>query len=77
MSVKVMLRELRQSRSPRLSLNDLARLTGLSPQQIQRIEAGDSWFSRDSMEKICRALGCTPGELIDWEENEEIIKEIA
>jgi putative transcriptional regulator len=45
----------------------MARLTGLSPQQIQRIEAGDSWFSRDSMERICKALGCKPGELLDYE----------
>lgn len=66
MSVKVRLRELREAKNPRLSLNDMARLTGLSPQQIQRIEAGDSWFSRDSMERICKALSCTPGDLLDY-----------
>ena len=70
MTVKVMLRELRESKSPRLSLNDLARLTGLSPQQIQRIEAGDSWFSRDSMSRICKALGCNPGDLLALEPDE-------
>lgn len=70
MSVKVLLRQVRESKNPRLSLNDMARLTGLSPQQIQRIEAGDSWFSRDSMYKICKALGCKPGELLDIELDE-------
>lgn len=71
MPVKVLLRQVRESRSPRLSLNDMARLTGLSPQQIQRIEAGDSWFSKDSMDRICKALGCQPGELLRYIPDQE------
>lgn len=65
MLMEVKLRYLRESRNPRLSLNDMARLTGLSPQQIQRLEAGDSWFSRDSLVKICEALNCKPGDLLE------------
>lgn len=65
MNVKVNLRQKRED--ARLSINDMARATGLSPQQIQRLENGASWFSRESLGKVCEALNCKPGDLLDLE----------
>ena len=68
MNVKVNLRQKREE--ARLSINDMARATGLSPQQIQRLENGSSWFSRDSLAEVCKALKCKPGDLLEIEEEE-------
>ncbi|MGB3203880.1 MAG: helix-turn-helix transcriptional regulator [Crinalium sp.] len=64
MAMEVLLRQVRDER--KLSLNDLARLTGLSPQQIQRIETGASWLSKNSTEQLCKALKCQPGDLLRY-----------
>lgn len=66
MKVKVNLRQRRKA--AKLSINGMARLTGLSPQQVVRLENGDSWFSRESLVEVCKALKCKPGDLLEIEE---------
>ncbi len=70
MKVKVNLRQKREA--AKLSINQMARLTGLSPQQIQRLENGGSWFSRESLGEVCKSLKCKPGDLLEIEEEELI-----
>lgn len=66
MAIKITLRERRKD--ARLSVNDMARITGLSPQQVHRLESGVSWFSKESLDKICGALNCKPGDLLEIDE---------
>lgn len=49
------LREIRQERG--MSLEDLARLSGVSKSTISRIELGESEPTQSVMCKICKALG--------------------
>lgn len=69
MSVKVLLQEVRKSKG--LSQNDLARLTHMSPQNIQKIEQGESKsMTFKTLGKFCRVLECQPGDLLVYEEEE-------
>jgi putative transcriptional regulator len=69
MSVKVLLQEVRKSKG--LSQNDLARLTKMSPQNIQKIEQGESKsMTFKTLSKFCRVLECQPGDLLVYEEEE-------
>ena len=61
MAVKILLKEARGS----VSLNELARLTGLSPQFLSRIENGKANPSLETLDKICQGLGEKPG-AISW-----------
>jgi putative transcriptional regulator len=65
MAVKVLLQEVRKSRG--LSQNDLARISSMSPQNIQKIEQGDAKsITFQTLERLCRALKCQPGDLLVW-----------
>ncbi|MGL5878146.1 MAG: helix-turn-helix domain-containing protein [Xenococcaceae cyanobacterium] len=68
MKLRVNLRQKRED--AKLSINEMARLTGLSPQQVVRLENGGSWFSRESLTEVCKALKCEPGDLLEIEEEE-------
>ena len=46
-----------------MTLNDLARASGTTPQTIQRLEMGTMTLSVDWIESICTALGAEPYEL--------------
>lgn len=61
MAVKVLLKQARGD----ISLNELARKTGLSPQFLSRIENGKANPSLDTLDKICKGLGNQPGP-VDW-----------
>ncbi len=49
-----------------ISQEQLAQLTGLNLRTIQRIEKGDTVPRGDSLQKLSRALGTSPDELVDW-----------
>lgn len=63
MALKILLREARELSS--LSLNELGRKAGLSPQFLNRLERGQSSPSLNTIDKICKALGVNPG-AIPW-----------
>lgn len=63
--MKVLLQEVRKSRG--LSQNDLARISSMSPQNIQKIEQGDAKsITFQTLERLCKALNCQPGDLLVW-----------
>ena len=67
MPVKVLLQEVRQSRN--LSQNELARLTNMSLQNIQKIEQGRvKSFTFKALTVFCQVLECQPGDLLIYEE---------
>lgn len=65
MAVKILLREIRDGRN--VSLNDLARLTGLSPQYLSKIENGKSNPTLKTIGDICQGLKIQPGDWIIYE----------
>ena len=69
MPVKILLKQARGQ----VSLNELARKTGLSPQFLSRIERGQANPSLDTLDKICKGLGCEPG-AIDWIVYEDVLE---
>ncbi|QUY45779.1 helix-turn-helix transcriptional regulator [Acaryochloris marina] len=63
MAVIFKLKEVRENRG--FSQNQLARATGMSPQNIQKIEQGKAkGIQFDTLEKICDALNCGITELL-------------
>lgn len=67
MPVKVLLQEVRQSRN--LSQNDLARLTNMSLQNIQKMEQGRSKsLTFKALAILCQVLKCQPKDLLIYEE---------
>jgi putative transcriptional regulator len=68
MAVKVLLQEVRKSRG--LSQNDLARLSQMSPQNIQKIEQGDAKsMTFATLGRFCKILKCQPGDLLIYEDD--------
>jgi putative transcriptional regulator len=68
MSVLVTLKKVRESRG--LSQNELARRTGYSLQNIQKIEQNRSLsITFEALEKFCQMLQCQPGDILRWEED--------
>ncbi|MBW4506824.1 MAG: helix-turn-helix domain-containing protein [Scytonematopsis contorta HA4267-MV1] len=66
MSVLVTLKKVRESRG--LSQNELARRTGYSLQNIQKIEQNRSLsITFEALEKFCQVLQCQPGDILRWE----------
>ena len=66
MSVKVLLQEVRKSKG--LSQNQLARLTNMSPQNIQKIEQGEAKsLTFNALNRFCQVLQCQPGDLLIYE----------
>lgn len=65
MPVKILLKQIRSEKS--LSLNDLSRLTGLSPQYLSKIENGQSNPALKTIGDICEALKVQPGDWIVYE----------
>ena len=67
MPVKVLLQEVRQSRN--LSQNELARLTNMSLQNVQKIEQGRAKsLTFKSLTEFCHVLNCQPGDLLIYEQ---------
>ncbi len=70
MLVKVLLKEVRKTRG--LSQNELARLTQMSPQNIQKIEQGEAKsMTFKTLGRFCQALKCQPGDLLVYIEDSD------
>jgi putative transcriptional regulator len=75
MAVKVLLQDLRKAKG--LSQNELALLTRMSPQNIQKIEQGDSKsMTFSTLSRFCKILGCQPGDLLIYEDEPDDDAEI-
>lgn len=48
----------------------LARLAGVEPERVRFWEQGDYRPNWDSIIRLCRALNCTPNELMGWGNDE-------
>lgn len=59
------IRELRNAKQPKMTLEALSGLTEISVTYLYRMEAGERPLSTKLMPKIARALGVKPAELID------------
>ncbi len=65
MAVLITLKKVREARG--ISQNDLARITGYSVQNIQKIEQGRvSSLTLDAFDRFCKALSCLPGDLLEY-----------
>ena len=55
----------------KMRLNQLAELTGISVPNLSKLKTGKARAVRFStLEKICRALDCKPGDILDYEKDE-------
>jgi putative transcriptional regulator len=51
----------------KIKLTELSRLVGISAQNLSVLKTGKARAIRFStLEKLCQALECTPGDLIDY-----------
>lgn len=65
MPVLVKLKNTREAKG--LSQNELARRTGYSLQNIQKIEQGRAAsITFDALGRFCKVLECQPGDLLEW-----------
>ncbi len=56
----------------KMKLNELSERVGISVQNLSVLKTGKARAIRFStLEKLCRVLGCTPGDLIEYRENHE------
>lgn len=54
----------------KMRLNTLAEIVGITPQNLSVLKTGRAKAIRfDTLEKICRALDCQPGDLLAYEED--------
>ncbi len=52
----------------KIRLNELARLVGITEQNLSVLKTGKARAIRFStLNLLCQHLGCTPGELLAWE----------
>jgi len=73
---RCMIKILHFRKKKKLSLAKLSALTGISEQQLNRLEKGERRWNKDNIEKISNALGCTAQELIGSENISPINKSI-
>lgn len=53
----------------KMRLNELSDLVGISAQNLSVLKTGKARAIRFStLEKLCQALDCTPGDLIEYQE---------
>ena len=50
---------------------DLQRLSGLAPASMAKLSKGDT-VTTETLEKICRALDCDIGDIVEMTENENV-----
>ncbi|ADN74382.1 transcriptional regulator [Ferrimonas balearica DSM 9799] len=56
----------------KMKLNELAAQIGITPQNLSVLKAGRAKAIRFStLEAICDALGCQPGDILEFEQGEE------
>lgn len=55
----------------KMRLNDLAEAVGVTAQNLSVLKSGRAKAVRfTTLEAICRALGCQPGDILQWEPEE-------
>ena len=55
----------------KMKSNELAEKVGITPQNLSVLKAGRARAIRfDTLEKICQALDCQPGDLLEYQEDE-------
>ncbi|MBR8840432.1 MAG: helix-turn-helix domain-containing protein [Stigonema ocellatum SAG 48.90 = DSM 106950] len=70
MAVLITLKKIRETKG--ISQNELARITGYSVQNIQKIEQGRvSSLTLDSFDRFCKALNCLPGDLLEFTSDDD------
>jgi len=53
----------------KMKLKELSNIVGISVQNLSVLKTGKARAIRFStLEKLCQALGCTPGDLIEYQE---------
>jgi putative transcriptional regulator len=56
----------------KIRLNELARLVGITEQNLSILKTGKARAVRFStLNQLCRSLGCSPGELLAYEPDDE------
>ncbi len=71
MSVRVRLDRMLAAR--RMSPAELADRTGITPDQLEVLRSGRARAVRLlTLDALCRELGCTPGDLLDYEPFEAV-----
>lgn len=65
MTIKIRLKEVREKRG--LSINQLAKLTLISRSYLYDLERIGGNFSLPTLDKLCKALRCQPGDLQRYE----------
>ncbi|MBL4631395.1 MAG: helix-turn-helix transcriptional regulator [Paraglaciecola sp.] len=56
----------------KMRLNTLAELVNITPQNLSVLKTGKAKAIRfDTLQKICRALECQPGDLLEYIEDNE------
>jgi len=60
----------------KMSLNELSRRLGLNPTAVSIIKTGKARAIRFStLEAICRALNCKPGDILDYQPDQKNISD--
>lgn len=56
----------------KMRLNTLAEKVNITPQNLSVLKTGKAKAIRfDTLEKICRALNCQPGDILVYQDDEE------
>lgn len=56
----------------KISLNELSERVGITPANLSILKTGKAKAIRFStLEAICRALNCQPGDILEWVEDED------
>lgn len=65
-SMELKLREIRKLKG--LTQTELAELMGVNLRSISSWERGATILNAENIVKVCKALNCTPNDLLGWEE---------
>ncbi|MBO3463097.1 helix-turn-helix transcriptional regulator [Aetokthonos hydrillicola Thurmond2011] len=75
MAVLITLKKIREREG--ISQNELARRTGYSLQNVQKIEQGRvSSLTLEALDRFCKALGCAPGDLLEYTPDDDPRSEV-
>jgi putative transcriptional regulator len=56
----------------KISLNELSERVGITPANLSILKTGKAKAIRfTTLEAICRALNCQPGDILEWVEDED------
>ncbi len=56
----------------KMSLTELSEKVGITQANLSILKNGRAKAVRfDTLDRICRVLGCQPGDILEWQEGEE------